>query len=126
MREFFSSVVNVSFNVHSGKAGCLSLGHAPGRRVCLTHAIDIEPVLGQGHVGLEYKNEQRIICIWYSPRSVCLEGEQQVLHPCEDAISAEDLVVELGDVTSLADIVLDGVMFAGGQLNLMSLWKEPR
>ena len=28
--------------------------------------------------------------------------------------------MELGDVTSLADKVLDGVMFAGGQLNLMS------
>ena len=29
--------------------------------------------------------------------------------------------MELGDVKSLAEIVLDGVMFAGGQLNLISL-----
>ena len=49
---------------------------------------------------------------------VGLEAEQHVLHPLQDAITGADLVVQLGNVASLADVVLYGHLLPVHQLLL--------
>ena len=49
---------------------------------------------------------------------VSLEGEQHVLHPLQDAITAGDLIVELSNVACLADVVIYGHLLSLYQLLL--------
>ena len=49
---------------------------------------------------------------------VCLEGQEQGLHPLQDPVTAGDLTVQLCNVPRLADVVAHRHLFASHKLRL--------